>query len=125
MGDLNDDPRDNSLKKILKTKGTRGQLDSISLFNPMEKMYKKGVGSLAYRDKWNLFDQFFFTANLITQDRGQLSFWKAGIYAPRFLKTQQGKFKGYPHRTYAGGNYTGGYSDHFPVYLYLIKEAQN
>ena len=123
MGDLNDDPRDDSLKKILKTKGKINQLDSLDLYNPMEKMYKKGLGSLAYRDKWNLFDQFFFTANLVTQDRGQLSFWKAVIYSPRFLRTQQGKFKGYPLRTYAGGNYTGGYSDHFPVYLYLIKEV--
>ena len=123
MGDLNDDPRDDSLKKILKTKGKISQLDSLGLFNPMEKMYKKGLGSLAYRDKWNLFDQFFFTANLVNEDRRQLSYWKAGIFAPSFLKTQEGKYKGYPHRTYAGGNYTGGYSDHFPVYLYLIKEV--
>ncbi len=125
MGDLNDDPMDDSLKRILKTKGKIGQLDSLGLFNPMEKMYKKGLGSLAYRDKWNLFDQFFFTANLVIEDRRQLTFWKAGIYAPSYLKTKQGKFKGYPHRTYAGGNYTGGFSDHFPVYLHLIKEAQD
>nr|WP_299386813.1 endonuclease/exonuclease/phosphatase family protein [Allomuricauda sp.] len=121
MGDLNDDPRDDSVKNILKAKGKIGQLDSISLFNPMEKMYKRGLGTLAYRDKWNLFDQMLLTPTLIHSNKEQLSLWKAGIFAPSFLKTPNGRFQGYPLRTYSGKNYTGGYSDHFPVYLFLIK----
>ena len=124
MGDLNDDPIDNSLKKILKTKGKKRQLDSVSLYNPMEAMFKKGVGSLAYRDKWNLFDQIFMTSNLVTEDRTKLSFWKAGIFAPAFIRTDKGRFKGYPLRTYSGGSYTAGYSDHFPAYVFLLKEAK-
>jgi len=124
MGDLNDDPIDNSLKKILKTKGKKRQLDSVSLYNPMEAMFKKGVGSLAYRDKWNLFDQIFMTSNLVTEDRTMLSFWKAGIFAPTFIRTDKGRFKGYPLRTYSGGSYTAGYSDHFPAYVFLLKEAK-
>ncbi|HPV56255.1 MAG TPA: endonuclease/exonuclease/phosphatase family protein, partial [Tenuifilaceae bacterium] len=35
-----------------------------------------------------------------------------------------GQFAGYPFRTYVGNNFTGGYSDHFPVYLFLIKEKK-
>ncbi|WP_136466569.1 endonuclease/exonuclease/phosphatase family protein [Flagellimonas onchidii] len=124
MGDLNDDPRDDSLKKILKTKGEINNSDSISLFNPMEKLYKKGIGTLAYRDKWNLFDQFFMTPNLVQKNNGSFSFWKAKVYAPSYLKTLTGKYKGYPLRTYSGTSYIGGYSDHFPVYLFLIKEAE-
>jgi hypothetical protein len=122
MGDLNDDPRDNSLKSILKTKGKTKELDSLDLFNPMEQLYKKGIGSLAYRDKWNLFDQFFMTANLVNNEKQTLSYWKAGIFSPSFMRTTEGKYKGYPLRTYSGGSYTAGYSDHFPVYLFLIKE---
>ncbi|KAB7528444.1 endonuclease/exonuclease/phosphatase family protein [Flagellimonas olearia] len=125
MGDLNDDPTDNSLKKILRTKGKPKQLDSIDLYNPMEKLYRKGIGSLAYRDKWNLFDQFFMTSNLIDTNKTKLSFWKAGIYAPAFIRTQKGKYKGYPLRTYSGGSYTGGYSDHFPSYIFLIKQSSH
>lgn len=125
MGDFNDDPRDDSFKKILKTKGKIKNLDSMSLFNPMEKLYKKGIGSLAYRDKWNLFDQFFITPNLVEKNKKNLSFWKVGVYNPPYLMTQHGKYKGYPFRTYSGGTYTGGYSDHFPVYLFLIKETNN
>ncbi len=37
---------------------------------------------------------------------------------------KEGNFKGYPLRSFGGGTYLGGYSDHFPVYLYLIKEIK-
>lgn len=123
MGDFNDDPTDDSFKKILKTKGKKKELSSMDLFNPMEEIYKKGSGSLAYRDKWNLFDQIFFTSNFIDPERTTYSFWKAGIYNPSYLIDPKGQYKGYPLRTYAGGNYVGGYSDHFPVYLYLIRQV--
>lgn len=125
MGDLNDDPIDDSLKKILKTKGNPKNLASHDLFNPMERLFKKGIGTLAYRDRWNLFDQLFFTANMLQKSEGSYQFWKAGVYNPSYLVDQHGKYKGYPLRTYAGGSYVGGYSDHFPVYLYLIKEERN
>ena len=125
MGDLNDDPIDDSLKKVLKTKGKTKQLDSLSLFNPMEKLFRKGLGTLAYRDKWNLFDQFFFTPNLLDPKKEGYTFWKAGIYNPDYLQTASGRYKGYPFRTYVGTTYQGGYADHFPVYLYLIKASPN
>ncbi len=122
MGDLNDDPRDYTLKKVLKTKGKKSQLDSLGLFNPMESMYKRGFGTLAYRDKWNLFDQFLLSTNLINTEKEAYSFWKAGIFTPNYLRTRQGRYKGYPFRTYVGTTYQGGYSDHFPVYIHLIRK---
>ena len=87
----------------------------------MEILYKKGIGSLAYRDRWNLFDQIYFTANIVQESPDQYRFWKAGVYSPSYLIDKKGQYKGYPLRTYAGGNYIGGYSDHFPVYIHLIK----
>ena len=125
MGDFNDDPRDTSFKRVLRTKGKIKQLDSLSLYNPMENLFRKGLGSLAYRDKWNLFDQFFFTSNLVDPKKSTYSFWKVGVFSPEYLKTSSGSYKGYPFRTYVGTTYQGGYADHFPVYLYLIKEAVN
>lgn len=122
LGDYNDDPSNASLKKILKTKGKIRELKKGDLFNPMEKLYKKGIGSLAYRDKWNLFDQIFFTENLVALKDTNYRFWKAGIFIPSYLVSKKGRYKGYPFRTYAGGSYSGGYSDHFPVYIYLIKK---
>ena len=123
MGDFNDDPKNDSFKKVLKTKGKPKSLDNMDLFNPMEKLYKRGIGSLAYRDKWNLFDQFFMTSNLTQKDKGYF-LWQTHIFAPQYLRTSRGRYKAYPFRTYSGTNYQGGYSDHFPIYLYLIKEKK-
>ncbi len=122
MGDFNDDPINDSFQKILKTKGKTKELDSLNLYNPMEKMFRKGIGSLAYRDKWNLFDQLYFTQNLISDKKETYSFWKANVFRPNYLIDSFGRYKGYPLRTYAGGSYVGGYSDHFPVYLYLLRK---
>lgn len=124
MGDFNDDPTSDSLKKILNTKGKTKNLEEKDLYNPMERLYKKGIGSLAYRDKWYLFDQIYFTSNLISKDKKSYSYWKTAVFNPSYLLDSSGRYKGYPLRTYAGGSYIGGYSDHFPVYMYLIKEAQ-
>jgi len=121
MGDLNDNPNDDSLKKALGTQGNSKHMESGVLFNPMEKLYKRGIGSLAYRDKWHLFDQILISLNLVDPTAESYRFWKVGIYNPPDLITPKGHFKGYPFRTYAGGNYLGGYSDHFPVYIHLIK----
>lgn len=121
LGDFNDDPVDDSFKRILKTKGKVDGLQPNDLFNPMENLYIKGAGSLAYRDKWNLFDQIYFTANITQKSQDRYRFWKAGVYNPTYLIDKKGRYKGYPLRTYAGGSYIGGYSDHFPVYIHLIK----
>ncbi len=122
MGDFNDDPTDPSFKKILQVKGKKQQLDSLSLFGPMESMFRKGKGSLAYRDQWNLFDQIYMTANVVNGTTSGYRYWKAGIYTPQYLLDPKGRYKGYPLRTYAGGAYIGGYSDHFPVYVHLLRK---
>ncbi|HSH50256.1 MAG TPA: hypothetical protein VK982_00885, partial [Bacteroidales bacterium] len=57
MGDLNDDPIDESLIKHLDAKKSERKTAPGDLFNPFHNMFKKGYGSLAYRDQWNLFDQ--------------------------------------------------------------------
>ncbi len=124
MGDFNDNPVDPSLKKTLKVGVLKDSLQTPGLYNPMELFYKKGFGTLAYRDEWSLFDQIFFTRTLLSKDFKTYSFWKAGIYRPDYLITPHGRYKGYPYRTYASGVYTGGYSDHFPVYAYFIKKEE-
>ena len=80
--------------------------------------YRKGIGSIAYRDRWHLFDQIIGTKSLIHQQGLQaLGF---GVYTSRYLQTSRGRYRRYPFRTYAGLQYQGGYSDHFPVVLELI-----
>lgn len=120
MGDYNDDPVDASIKFGIGTRKTTDSLPAYLCYNPMEKMYTSGLGTLAYRDKWSLFDQILFNGNWFHKGDG-FTFWKARIFQPDYLKTQSGTFRGYPFRTYSGGRYLGGYSDHFPVYAYLIR----
>lgn len=124
MGDFNDDPTNKSIKKVLATRGSKEDISPGELFNPMEKMLKKGMGTLAYRDGWNLFDQIIITSTFLEKDYSSYRFFRAGIFNPDYLLTPSGQFKGYPFRSYDYGGYTGGYSDHFPVYIHLIKEAQ-
>jgi len=125
MGDLNDDPTNSSLKKILKTKGKKSDVEGGDIYNPMEDMFRRGQNTLAYRDNINLFDQIMFTSPLLTikTDFSSYKMYKAGIFKPQYLTTQTGKYKGYPFRSWGNGGFTGGYSDHYPVYLYLIKDV--
>lgn len=122
MGDFNDDPTSPSIKETLRSKSTQKDLNANDLYNPMEAMFKNGMGSLAWRDSWNLFDQIMVSANLVTKDFQSLQFYQAGIFNEAYLTTSHGKFKGYPFRSYSHEGWTGGYSDHFPVFIYLIKE---
>jgi hypothetical protein len=122
MGDFNDDPTNKSFKEILKTKGDTKGLNPHQLYNPMERMFKKGMGTLAYRDGWNLFDQILISGALTKKDYSSFQFYKAGIFNKKYLITESGQYKGYPFRSYGYSGYQGGYSDHFPVYIYLIKQ---
>ena len=122
MGDFNDDPTSPSIKKYLKAQQKKEGLSIKELYNPMEDIAKKGLGSLAYRDNWNLFDQIIISTELTKKEFSSYRFYKAGIYNKTYLVNAHGRYKGYPYRSYADGGYTGGYSDHFPVYIYLIKE---
>ena len=122
MGDLNDDPTDESVKKHLRGAGKEEKMQKGDLFNPWESYYKKGIGTLAYRDAWNLFDQILVSKSLLGKDYSSLKLYKSKIFSKAYLKSSEGRYKGYPFRTYSGGAYIGGYSDHFPVYMFLIKE---
>jgi hypothetical protein len=125
MGDLNDNPTDESLVKHLRAKGDIDKLTKDEFFNPMFNMFKKdGIGSNAYRDSWSLFDQIILTPGLLDKDYSTYKYYKALIFNMPFLMQKDGAFKGYPFRTFVGNQFQGGYSDHFPAYVYLIKEKK-
>jgi predicted extracellular nuclease len=122
MGDLNDDPTDKSVLKVLGAKGKKEDVKKGDLFNPMWQLHREGIGSLAYRDAWNLFDQIIISEPLLSDNGKGWKFHKAKVYNEKFLIQKDGPYAGYPFRTFAGGAYAGGYSDHFPTYLFIIKE---
>lgn len=121
MGDLNDGPYNKSVKKELDAKSKKEEVKEFGIYNPMEKMSQDGIGTLAYRDSWDLFDQMLLSEPFIRKDYSTWMFWKAGVYNKPFLINKEGPWKGYPLRN---SNGVPGFSDHFPVYLYLAKEVK-
>ncbi|MEO8760348.1 MAG: endonuclease/exonuclease/phosphatase family protein [Bacteroidia bacterium] len=124
MGDLNDDPTDPSVRKGLNTTGKEKDVKAPLLFNAMEADFKKGNGTLAYQDAWNLFDQQIMTPALVKNDYTSLEFYQSHRFNKPFVLTETGKYKGYPLRTHSGGQYTNGYSDHLSVYSILLRETK-
>ena len=122
MGDLNDDPVSPSVKQVLAAKSKIKETKEGDVFNPMFNFYKKGMGSNAYRDAWSLFDQIMLSYGLVNKKGKGYLFHKAVVYSKPYLIQRSGRYKGYPFRTFDFGNYIGGYSDHFPSYVFLVKE---
>ncbi|MDD4800546.1 MAG: endonuclease/exonuclease/phosphatase family protein [Proteiniphilum sp.] len=121
MGDLNDDPTDRSLRQVLNAKKRRSEVKEMrELYNPMWHLYDLGIGSLAYQGKWSLFDQMVVTGSLLNEDVATgLRYWRTEIFNRKDLMQQEGPDKGYPLRTFNNNTFINGYSDHFPVLIYL------
>jgi hypothetical protein len=125
MGDLNDDPNNKSCAETLGAKKKENEVVEGGFFNPFWQKLSDGIGSYCYRGGWDLFDQIIINWNLLKNGRSGLNFLKAEVFNREFLKQQDGQYKGYPHRTFSGGVWTNGYSDHFPTQIFLIKEVNN
>lgn len=126
MGDMNDDPNNKSMTESLGCLARQKDVKQpTDLFNPWHHtLYKVGQGTLLYNGKWNLFDQIVFTGNLLGNDRSTLKYYEHKIFVRDYLFQQDGRYKGAPLRTHAGGVWLNGYSDHLPTYLYLVKEVK-
>lgn len=129
MGDLNDDPTDKSIAKELSAKSEIKKTGDDDMFNPWYNvLVKQGTGTLQYNGAWNLFDQIILTPNLLDRkekkDYTYLTYLKNQVFRRDYLIQTEGKYKGNPKRTHAGGVWLDGYSDHLPVVVYLVKEQK-
>ncbi len=125
MGDFNDNPTDISIRKHLRSRGKKEGIQEDELYNPYESFYRRGIGTNAWRDAWSLFDQILLTPSLLNDDYSEFRYLRAEVFNKPFLRQPSGRFQGYPFRSFGGGVYLGGYSDHFPVAVYLIREVNN
>lgn len=123
MGDLNDDPSNKSCAEVLNAVKNPDKCKPGGLYNPFWKMLDKGIGSYIYRGGWDLFDQIIVNYNLVNGDAG-LKFYDAKVLNFDFLKQPDGQYKGYPWRTFSGGAWSGGFSDHFPTEIFLIQDVK-
>ena len=129
MGDMNDDPTDKSMTEALGCKADIDQVKDGEMYNPWYNILaKQGVGTLFYHGSWNLFDQIVMSRNLLNQngrkDFSTLKFFANQICRRDYLIQKEGKYKGAPLRTTAGGVWLDGFSDHLPVVTYFVKEKK-
>ena len=120
VGDLNDDPMDESLQ-VLGARKDREQVGEQEFYNPWWKTLEDdGIGTLCYRGKWNLFDQIVLTRPLL-EGQGGLLYDGNEVFRPDYLFQHDDKYEGYPLRTHGGRKWLNGYSDHLPTIVYLRK----
>jgi len=102
MGDFNDTP-DNPVFGLLEPTLQPLHLD----------FHRRGLGTIKYEGKWDLIDHYYVSESL--SHRAQMQ-----ILRIPFLLTREASHPGEkPLRTYQGPRYTGGVSDHLPIYLVI------
>ncbi|MDE5785993.1 MAG: endonuclease/exonuclease/phosphatase family protein, partial [Duncaniella sp.] len=116
-------PMDRSVAQNLGAGRDDKKVTAHGFFNPWWNMLAKGIGTLAYKGGWNLFDQIVVSGTLLKQNQGEkgLHYWKCQVNNFEFLRDTNGQRQGYPLRTFSGGVWLDGYSDHFPTEVFLIK----
>lgn len=125
MGDLNDDPDDRSVAKNVGAVKHPQDAKPHGFYNPFWAILRDtGVGTLAYKGNWNLFDQILVSGNLLKEnaEAADLQYFRSVVHNKQFLIDPNGTRQGYPLRTFASGAWLNGYSDHFPTEVFL-KQA--
>ena len=112
LGDFNEDPDEKNIQLL-------EQVGLSSLMKPM--VGKPNVGTYVYRGKDYFYDQIIVNDQL--QDANNLSVINESVYIldlPKY-RQQEGNYKHYPFRFWAGNRLLGGYSDHLAVKVKIIN----
>ena len=112
LGDFNENPDEQNIKLLEK-------IGLTSLMKPM--IGKSNIGTYVYRGKDYLYDQIIVNDQL--QDDKNLVVVNDSVYIldlPKY-RQQEGNYKHYPFRFWAGNRLLGGYSDHLAVKVKIIS----
>ena len=128
MGDMNDNPFDESMVTYLRGKENVEEVGEEDFFDPFLSMIKAGFGSLAYQGVWSIFDIIMVNNNLLNAPRGTYKIqpivnkkFYGRVFQKPFMTQQEGQYKGTPKRTSSNGAFINGYSDHYPTYIVISK----
>ncbi|MBR5281720.1 MAG: hypothetical protein IKU22_02935 [Alistipes sp.] len=113
MGDMNDTPRDESIRRVLNAKLHPRKAQGNDLYNPFARV----KGSMVYRDRWYCYDQIILSTDFLRGGALQL---KGRGYA--FSRRDMLDSRRHPKATYRGVEYLGGVSDHLPIALVVEKK---
>ena len=112
LGDFNENPDEENIEL----------LEDIGLSSLMKSMLGKSkIGTYVYRGEDYLYDQIIVNNQL--QDMYNLSIVNKSVYIldlPKY-RQQEGNYKHFPFRFWAGNRLLGGYSDHLAVKVQIIN----
>lgn len=115
MGDFNANP-DDRLMRTIASPQNGSRMEHLH-----GKLYRQGYGSYMYRGRWNMYDGILL--HRMDTDTAPAG-WEGHLFIRDYLIQPDGKYSGYPFRSFSGNRYIGGYSDHLPVYLVVDFATQ-
>jgi endonuclease/exonuclease/phosphatase family metal-dependent hydrolase len=124
LGDLNDEPLDESVRDHLRAANTPEDLAPGTLFNTTAAISEANKGTIVYDNKWQLFDHIIVSPGLL-DDAG--FHWKKGSskridYPELFYQPPYPGVIARPSTTYSRDEFhKNGYSDHLPVNCVLVQ----
>ena len=125
MGDFNDEPDNNSIKRDLNAEKfiCDSANFSYSLHNLAWEKKRSGEGTLKYRDEWDLLDQIIVSSADVQSAHKSFHYICGSftIFKPVYMIETAQNFVGSPLPTYGGSKYLAGYSDHFPVFAKFVS----
>lgn len=124
MGDFNADPSEKVFRSAFGP--VNGGFHTRSMFyGAVNGPLSGGFGSYAYGNRWYLFDNILLSFGFVYGEG--LGFGSGGVFVREYMLTNapsdainRGR-KGYPFRTVTAAAYTGGFSDHLPVFAILLR----
>ncbi len=122
IGDFNDYPENRSLYEILKAREVPAEVNvNDELLNLMFEKHLNHEGTHKYQSHWGCLDQIIVSSSLLNKTHSlNVKNNKAFIFKNDFLLKEDTRWMGTkPNRTYEGFKYSGGFSDHLPVYVDL------
>ena len=126
MGDLNDEPNNVAVEKILYAHPLKFSKKDTSLINICYNKKLQGKGSYHYwkTGEWNMIDNMILSGNLFNAKKGLTAIEpNIHIYRPDWVLHKDKKGIVSPSKTYGRGYY-GGYSDHLSIYTYLYFKCK-
>jgi hypothetical protein len=128
MGDMNDNPTDISMTDFMRGKEKIDEVTDEDFFSPFLSMLKAGFSSLYYRGEGNIYDIILVNNAIANAPKGTFQIrpivqkkYYGRVFSKPFMTNQTGDYKGTPFRTFSGGAFVGGYSDHYPTYIVISK----
>ena len=128
MGDMNDNPTDRSMTEFMHGRENIKDVTDEDFFSPFLSMLKAGFSSLYYRGEGNIYDIILVNNAIANAPKGTFQIrpivqkkYYGRVFSKPFMTNQTGDYKGTPFRTFSGGAFVGGYSDHYPTYIVISK----